>query len=364
MQTIKLSAIDKKILLEIKNKNGLSRADLVRELILSKSTVTASVNRLISENLVSEIRETPKKNQRGQPSLRLTFHSERYNFVGLFMSGKSITSAVCDLSANKIWISKQELIVDTLEGVKKQAIRLLETALKNVESDCYHIGISVPGIVSKDQEILEVAPRDKSIPYRRVIQYVRDYFPEYTVNVSKNSEIYIHALNAKNYHKVILYVGLEEGLSGALFDKDHIFTGGFNQGVNLGALLPETGKRPNVTDLAKFLDILPSDLTPDLLDNLWNKQDSKLLEWIDDRGSMLSRPLSATVQLFSPQEIILGGMLNKPITDALIKKIDLSYYDTENRFPVTKPSIISSDIFGEKYRPIAAAAISVIEMLY
>lgn len=364
MNKLKLTPTEKKILFEIKHKKQLSRANLVQNLGLSKAMLTITINEFINKNLVTEAREKPKKNKKGQPALRLTFNPSAYNFVGINVSSGGIASAVCDLDGNEIWLSPMEELETDIDKLKYQVKKKIENALMNTNAPCNHIGFFVPGFVSSDQEILEITPFQESIPIRRLVDHVKEEFPTYELSLSNDVDIFFQALGNDSYEKVIFFLSLGVGISGTLFNKTQIYWGGYNQASNIGALMPETGPRPSTFDLSKYMNIPHEDLTFKLLDALFEKKDDRLFKWIDDRGKKLSGPLSAVGQLFNPHQIVIGGNLTSSIIGALIDRVDLSYYDTEGRLPIIKPEICTSDILGEHSRAVAAAAIPIMKIFY
>ncbi|MBX5083084.1 hypothetical protein HJB56_09950 [Rhizobium lentis] len=56
---------------------------------------------------------------------------------------------------------------------------------------------------------------------------------------------------------------------GGLVTKDAVIRGAFNQASNIGALIPETGPRPNLSDLARHLGCRLDELSEDFLSALF-----------------------------------------------------------------------------------------------
>ncbi|MBX5010579.1 hypothetical protein [Rhizobium lentis] len=100
---------------------------------------------------------------------------------------------------------------------------------------------------------------------------------------------------------------------GGLVTKDAVFRGAFNQASNIGALIPETGPRPSLSDLARHLGCRLDELSEDFLSALFQGGDARLIDWIDDRGERLSKPLATVVQLFNPDAIVVGGFFPRAI---------------------------------------------------
>jgi predicted NBD/HSP70 family sugar kinase len=226
------------------------------------------------------------------------------------------------------------------------------------------IGIYIPGVLSPDGDILELTPKQQHVPFEDVIKSLSQAYPESQILASNASDILLQALEPDNHQHVIFLVSMADGVGATTFNRDQIFRGGFNQASNFGGLIPETGPRPSLPDLAVHLGIPVEDLSLEYLDDLFHAGNQSLLAWIEDRGTRLSQPLSAVVQLINPNKIVFGGNFPASILAALMKFVDLSVYDLPNRLAVAKPELSVARVVGDHSRTLSAATIPIAQLLY
>ncbi|MEM7737098.1 MAG: ROK family transcriptional regulator [Deinococcota bacterium] len=358
-----LSPTEKRALLEVRNHNHLSRADLVHTLGFSKSTVSTTVNKLIQLGLLEEHREKPDNGQVGQPALRLNIIPDALRFVGLNLSTRGIFAAVCNFACEPLWVSEATPLPDTVTEIVRMSQQLVAQAFEQARCQT-DIGIYIPGALSPDGDILELTPKQQHIPFDNVIKGLSQAYPESQILASNASDILLQALEPDNHKQVIFLVSMADGVGATTFNRDQIFRGGFNQASNFGGLIPETGPRPSLPDLAAHMDIPVEDLSLDYLDDMFHAGNQSLLDWIEDRGRRLSQPLSAVVQLINPNKIVFGGNFPASILAALTQLVDLSVYDLPNRLAVAKPALSVAKVVGDHSRTLSAATIPIAQLLY
>ncbi|WP_375337331.1 ROK family protein [Rhizobium lentis] len=160
-------------------------------------------------------------------------------------------------------------------------------------------------------------------------------------------------------HRCLFYISLDFGIGGGLVTKSAIFRGAFNQASNIGALIPETGPRPNLSDLARHLGCPLDELSEDFLSALFQEGDARLIDWIDDRGERLSKPLATVVQLFNADAIVVGGFFPRAILERLCARIDLGALDVAGRRPLTRPTLTATRLSGPAGLAEAAALLPI-----
>ncbi|MEM6428777.1 MAG: ROK family transcriptional regulator [Deinococcota bacterium] len=358
-----LSHTEKRALLEVRSHKYLSRADLVHMLGFSKSTVSTTINKLIQLGLLEEHREKPAGGQVGQPALRLNIVPDALRFVGLNVSTRGIFAAVCNFACEPLWISKPAPLPNSAEDVVHMSQQLVAQAFE--QAGCQtDIGIYIPGALSPDGDILELTPKQQHVPFDDVVKGLSQAYPESQILASNASDILLQALEPDNHKQVIFLVSMADGVGATTFNRDQIFRGGFNQASNFGGLIPETGPRPSLPDLAAHMGMPVDNLSLDYLDDLFRADNQALLAWIEDRGKRLSQPLSAVVQLINPNKIVFGGNFPASILAALIQFVDLSVYDLPNRLPVAKPELSVARVVGDHSRTLSAATIPIAQLLY
>lgn len=354
---ISLTPTEKAILGHVRRNPECSRAEVSQDMGLSKAMLTKAVARFVDEGLVAEDRQDRPRSGRGQPAIRLRLRPTARVGVGVSLSTLGLDLAVSDLSY-QIVATRSHPPAPSADNAVQHVVdkvgRLLDEDAAGVP--LAGIGISIPGLLTDRREIHEITPSQRQIPFEDIRAALVDAFgrPVYFEN---HAPAFYESVRPANSHRVLLYIHLNYGIGGSLVVDGEIYRGGFNQAVNIGALLPETGPRPNLTDLSASLG--EPGLTEARMAALMTDGDPRLLEWIDARGPLLSEPLSIAVQLLNPQLIVIGGLLPKSLLLALIAKIDLSRYDLAGRMPLTKPRIQVAALTGGDAVAGAVAAIPI-----
>jgi predicted NBD/HSP70 family sugar kinase/DNA-binding CsgD family transcriptional regulator len=362
LRSLNLSHTERAIFVAIRNQAGLSRIEIARTLGLSKGAVSKALAKLGGAGLVHEERETPSHGRSGQPAIRIGLKPDGVRFVGLNLSTRGAYAAVSNLSLDPVWTSPHEPLAESAEAIVAQSLALIETAQRHA-GPASDIGMFVPAIFSTSEDILEVTPRQAMVPYEQVRLALRLRYPKSEVVASSRADVMQSALLPSLFGQVLFYLACADGVGGQIFDRTRIVRGGFNQAGNIGGMVPETGPRPSVTDLAQTLGCTPAELDLERLESLFSDRNPVLLDWIDSRAAVVSRPLSAVVQLINPQKIILGGNLPHTILAALRDKIDLDHYDVPGRMPLSKPEILISEVIGEARRAVAASTLPLASFL-
>ncbi len=234
-----------------------------------------------------------------------------------------------------------------------------EAAL-NSPASIIGIGHAVPAIIGADGELFEVTPTQVGLPLNAIAMTLREQFnlPVFWENDAFCSAAY-EANGPYAEKRCVFYATFGFGVGGGLVVEGDVFRGAFNQASNIGALIPETGPRPSLTDLSAHLKRELGDLSMATLSKMWEDRDVLLSAWINDRGPRLSLPLSAVVQFFNPDAIVIGGFFPHEIIEALCAFVDLSGYDVAGRKPLRKPQLEVSRALGPLATAEAAAFLPV-----
>ncbi|WP_051062710.1 ROK family transcriptional regulator [Ilumatobacter nonamiensis] len=136
---------------------GLSRADLSRELGLSRVTISDVVGDLIEEGLVLEL-GTRASSRPGKPATMLDINREGRNVIGLDLSSShAFVGVVTDLDGAVV--ERAELGISEVQG--EEAVVAVETLLTELVAlaplPVVGVGVGSPGIVD-DQGVVLSAP--------------------------------------------------------------------------------------------------------------------------------------------------------------------------------------------------------------
>ncbi|MBA8903860.1 ROK family transcriptional regulator [Phyllobacterium sp. P30BS-XVII] len=358
-QPISFTDIEYEIIRFIRRNPQKSRTEIATHLNISKSMLTKAVAKFEQINLVNEERSTLENGERGQPPIRLSLNKDRFHSIGVYVSQHYSAVVRADIGGNVHQAYLRELDAEG-DAITEIVLNDIARLLAQSSVPPLGIGFAVPAIVGDNGNLFEVTPSQAKLPLANLAlaMQIRFELPVYW----DNSAYCIAAFEAhqpNHARRCIFYLTLDFGIGGGLVTNGVVFRGAHNQAANIGALIPETGPRPNLTDLAKYLDCPIHNLSDAFLATLFRANDPQLLAWILDRSKNLSMPLAAVTQLFNPDLIILGGFFPREILEEMSKQIDLSVLDTFGRRPLIKPDISVTRLLGPSGIAKAAALLPV-----
>ncbi|HMF68620.1 MAG TPA: ROK family transcriptional regulator [Phyllobacterium sp.] len=356
---VTLTVLEHSVLRYIRQHPGESRTEIAAALGISKSMLTKAVTRFQTVGVVNEVRTALADGERGQPPVKLTLNGKAFYSVGLYINTNQIAVVLTDLSGGiqRVWehdtVSHRLTIAET---VLQDVAEALETSTAPVLG----IGMAVPAIVNEWGELFEVTPTQRDLPLREIASRIQS---EFSLPVYWDNGAYCIANYEYNRphseSRCLFYLSLDFGIGGGLVWNNQLFRGAFNQAGNIGALMPETGSRPNLADLSRTLRRPLESLGMVDIMALMEEKNPELLAWICERGTGLSAPLATVVQLFNPDTIVLGGSFPDVVLNGLIEQIDLDLLDTIHRRPLTKPVIRTTELLGSRGLAEAAALIPI-----
>ncbi|MEL6240583.1 MAG: ROK family transcriptional regulator [Pseudomonadota bacterium] len=327
---------ERAILESIRRFPNQSRAELAQRLDYSKALLTQSVATFIEEGWITEERERVPS-RRGQPALRLKVRKGAIGGLGLSLSTGGIRGAIIDLSGAILGTAESRVNAQDIDEGSAAAVSIVADLLPG--ADCL-AGITVwaPAMINEAGEIEEVTPTQSGIDFNGYRNLLEEIFGVSVALESKCPSI-DEAMFGSDPDALVFMLFLDYGVGGSLIDGLRVFRGGFGQAVNIGALVPDSGIRPSLPDLARHLDLADTEPDPALIATLLDHRDQRLRDWIQSRGKALSDPLSIVVQFFNPTDVVLSGMFPRPVLEGLLKQIDLTKHDVPGRLPITKPRL-------------------------
>lgn len=365
-QAIALTPTERRILEWIRSHPGHSRADIARIVKVSKAMLSKAVSRFLDHGLVTERREAGLAQGRGQPALLLKIVPDAVVGIGIELTSRSLDVAVlnldCAILAREVGPPPFDVslapLLDQIDGAIGRV--LAQSGCK--DAMIAGIGLAIPGILDRAGNISELTPTQRHIPFKALRDGLR---ARYGVSVQMENEgpAYAEAIAPNAPRDSLYYLIVDHGIGGKIVTGRRIYRGGFNQASNIGGMVPETGPRPTLTDLANHLGLTLVDLTDPFLHTLFEDRPKRLIDWLDARGPLLSEPLSAVVQLLNPEVIVLGGAFPPAFYEELIARIRLDVYDVPHRMPITKPALRVATLTGNAARAAASATIPILHFL-
>lgn len=133
---------------------GLSRADLAREVGLTRVTISDLVADLIAENLVVElgIRNDARP---GKPATLLDINRTGFSIVGIDLSYDAIfRGAVTDLDGTVLHREQMDVAGVSGDAAIEAVTQLLDRLLQSAPAPVLGVGVGSPGIVAADGTVL------------------------------------------------------------------------------------------------------------------------------------------------------------------------------------------------------------------
>ena len=140
---------------EIIRKSPISRAELSKITGLNKSTVSSQINTLIEKNLVFEIGQGQSSG--GRRPVMLVFNKKAGYALGIDIGVDFINGILTDLGGNVVASQYKETAVSSAEEAIAILFSLIDELISSVPDSRYGlvgIGVCVPGIVDKNEEIV------------------------------------------------------------------------------------------------------------------------------------------------------------------------------------------------------------------
>lgn len=328
-----------------------SRAQIAKTLALSPALLSKTIGAFVTEGLIAEKR-VAQPSGRGQPALKLRVRSRAAAGLGLSLTTNGIVGATVGIDGATLQVLRDPTPASEPGGLSCAA-RLVSQLLATADQFA-SITIQVPGIIDPDGSIVEVTPTQRVIDFPAFRKHLETGFQLPVVFESRVAAV-DEAMRTGQNDAVIFVLILNYGVGGSFISGKSLFRGASGQAGNIGALVPESGPRPSLPDLARHLGIGLESLDPEMLDPF----EPRVAEWTADRGTGLSDALSTVVQLFNPSDIVIGGILPRKIIDRLIEHIDLHRFDFPGRSELPKPRLRSARTVGRDADAVAAAMASI-----
>ena len=247
-----LKKINRSVLLRaLREKAGLSRADLARKSGLTKSTVSTLVRELIDEHWIQEANTPMSLDGLGRPSTPLQLNAKLRIFIGVeiaveclrivavFLSGQVLAKfetqidqckpeSICQLTAERIFTLNQQLVADNL---------ILSG-----------IGICLPGAIDDDSGLVRFAPNLgwRDIPFLsmisdQLVQNGTSNVPIYLQNDADAAALGEYEFSAGDGEDPLIFISCDVGVGAGIVLNDRLFTGASGVAGEIGHTILQVG---------------------------------------------------------------------------------------------------------------------------
>lgn len=306
----------------LQNGRQLSRADMARQLGLTRATTGNAMRVLLDAGLVVESAEMSPESRKGRPGVGVSLNPSGAYFVGVDVGTRSLTGVLLDLQMNVV----SRIVEPTgpryrdAGHIAARLLSLIERLLNEnpaLQEKVEGIGISVPGLVGRDGSVVH-APFLEWRNYPLQSELTARSPADWSVMVCNDAFAFANAeLAASATAKAgsMLVVLLAEGIGGAIIDDGRVVMGGHGYSGEIGHTIVSAAGRVDTFEMlagAKLFTRLFEEGQPVadgvqmLLANVGDKAvDAVLDAWV----SGLSAGLVNAIHLLDPGRIVLGGPL-------------------------------------------------------
>ena len=306
-----------------------SRAELARELCLTRATIGKAIKELIESGLVVQTAERAGGTRPGRPGSGLSLNPEGAYSIGIEVSSIALTGVLVDLGMSVV----HRIHVPTgphLHNVEKAVEQIAQLpeqlmAARGIDpKQIYGMCVSAPGLVDQAGRIV-VAPflRWRDVPLKQLLTD-RPELP-WPVTVCNDAVAFANAelaVAGEDEAQNMLLILLSEGLGGAIVQRGQIFQGAHGYAGELGHMV--MGATPGaiatqsfelLAGYERFRPFLPAD-----------RAFEEGLAWLASSQSMIDDPglesvyegwaqalatgMLNLIYLLDPGKIVFGGPLS------------------------------------------------------
>lgn len=290
----------------------VSKTEIANTLSLSMPTVLNAVQELTKENIV---RETGSfESTGGRRAKKIAIVGEHIYALGMDITANHVSMVMVDMSGKVVARSRiREKFENSLEYFE-HLCGLLDQFIENVEIDVEDkilgVGISFPGIIDKEKEILvrSHALQVEDLGLKNISQLMR--FPVLYENDANSAAF----AEMRNEQGDAVYLSLSNTVGGAIFLNGTVYEGANYRSAEFGHMILEHGGRPCYCGRIGCVDAYCSakrlsDLTDGNLELFFERlegHDCQCLKAWDEYLEYLAVAVS-NLRIIFDCDVILGG---------------------------------------------------------
>ncbi|MBY3581674.1 ROK family transcriptional regulator [Rhizobium bangladeshense] len=302
----------------------LSRADIARELNVTRATVGNSIKQLLAENLVIDLNESAEANGAGRPGALVSLNPAGAYFIGLDISSAEINAVLIDFSMRVVAkrivsiadrYHEPKRVIELLAALPKELVDVSKVRASRVRGVC----ISAPGIV-RDGKIIS-APwlswRDVDV-VSAMSEAMKPSLPLQICNDAVALASAVAADSSESDLSDVLLLLLAQGIGSAHLRQGRVVEGAHGLGGEVGHMVmggrPEMAATHTFEILAgyqRFLPFIENGVPiPEGLAKLVTLEGSPALdEALNEWALGLATGILNLIHILDPKTIVLGGPL-------------------------------------------------------
>lgn len=368
-------------------KHQISRAEIARELGLSRSTVTEVVRDLLTSGFVKEVGSGVSSG--GRKPIVLEFQNEARIIMGVDVGATHVSAAIMDLDGHILAYEKKIFSVRTNpKGTRDLIFELCDAMLdqfKNGAKRLLSIGVALPSPVDPNHpewlsEVVIPAWRGRS-----EIDLLHTHYnvPVYVDNDANLGALAEHRWGAGRGVDDLTYVKLGYGVGAGFILKGEIYRGGTGIAGEMGHIPIKTDGEKCVCGLKGCLVTLVGGQAMETrVDELLSKYpESKLAGWettlenielaagekdelamqlFQETAEYMSIAITGWINMMNPRRVILGGA-RKELQRRILNPIQVKIRECSFVGSVASTEIRTGSL-GEKAESVGAATLALEEV--
>lgn len=361
------------------NEKYYTRADVAKQLNLSRTTVSTAVSRLIELGIVQEEISAQKISVfqgRGRPGIPLKLTTNTWYAIGASFHSSTWLFVMTDLNCNVVYKHSIKLPDITEEMFTSALLDGLRHIIKQCPGRLLSLlGIGVPGLVNEDSGVILHAEDLgwHNVPVKETI-FREIGIPAIVLNRHRACALAESKFGFEKNPGITVYMGIDTGIIAPIISNGRLLTGAsFGAGeightiIDPNGKVCRCGKRGCLQAMAA-LDALNNNIKTELASKDNPQSDDAFLPYIQKGLSIpgpvimeaacnnnlaainglreiskyLAIAIANLINLLNPQTIILGGPLSYNCDDLLVKLIENEVKNYAMAYPLSTVRIVSS----------------------
>jgi len=301
---------------------AVSRADMARELGLTRSTVGNAVNVLNQAGYICNGACALPEGGTGRPGITVSLRSTGAYFIGLNIGLRLLSIVVLDLcgkiiqhkhSAVETCCHEPDRVLEKILSLCSDLISELGIKHDRIEG----VGVAVPGLVDRNGTVVN-APflQWRNYPLREKLGV---HWPDqWQIQVGNDAFAFgymqtLGQMPAPTHHSAILYIVMNEGIGSALFINGQPMLGTHSYAGEIGRMIiaveNRSGTFESLAGAQSFSHLLADHYTPTQVVSylLAEKNQVSIMEVLNFWSQVMAVGLANAIHLFDPARIVLGG---------------------------------------------------------
>lgn len=305
----------------IKNRQPISRAQISKQLGLSRATVSAIVDELIDKKMIYESDIKKANGKIGRRSTMLGFNPRSMFCIGLDVGGTKILTIITDLNGEILYQEK----VDSTGDLEKMAklIRRSLAACDLSENQIFGLGIGIPGTVLPEGIVVRAKALHWSDMNLKKELENRFDFPVYVgndVNLAALGECW---KGSGDQVKDMIFIALGTGVGSAILSDGKLIHGAQGRSGEIGYYLDGEDVRNHRLNHLGVQGVFEQKCSGTALNRfgcsseelfqLYQQSDPEAKEIIDRFVLDLSLAIANSVSLINPTKVVIGGGVSESL---------------------------------------------------